>query len=133
MSTKPLLSLTELQTELTDWRSHRQPRHIPSWIREQAVRLLSQHKPCEIKRALHLNHRTLKRWKEEYRECLVGQSTEKPPRFISLATMEPLTSVLELKVSGQVCGGTPISIEGNLSLEQWRSALSLLTTQERVA
>ena len=26
MSTKPLLSLAELQTELTDWRNHRQPR-----------------------------------------------------------------------------------------------------------
>ena len=139
MSTNALLSLAELQNELTRWRSHRQPRHIPQRIREQAVRLLAQHKPCEIKSALNINHRTLKRWKEECSPLLACPSTEKPPMFISLPAEAPLSaasigvSVLELKVTRHACDGSSISVEGHLSLEHWRSALSLLTTQEVVA
>ena len=133
MSTKPLLSLAELQNELTRWRSHRQPRHIPLRIREQAVRLLAQHKPCEIKSALNINHRTLKRWKEECRELLTCPSTEESPMFISLPAVSSVASVLELKVTGHAGDGTSISAEGHLSLEQWRSVVSLLTTPEVVA
>ena len=132
MLTKPSLSLIELQNELTYWRSHRQPRHIPQPIREQAVRLLSQHKACEIKNALNINHRTLKQWKESDSEAVPVVSPQDTPGFIPLPTIEPLVPVLstpsmpELKMIRHAGDGSAVSVEGTLSLEQWSSVLSLL-------
>jgi hypothetical protein len=130
------LSLSDLQTELAHWRRHRQPRHIPHAIREQAVRLLSEHKACEIKTALNINHRTLKRWKQECRERGWDRYDETSNTFITLPVLEPppgASSALlntPLKITRHGRDGSALSVEGSLSLEQWRCALGLLASEE---
>ena len=133
------LSLSELQTELAHWRNHRQPRHIPHAIREQAVRLLREHKACEIKAALNINHRMLKRWKQECHERASDRSGETSSTFITLPEVEPWPetsselSKATLKITRSVGNGTSMSIEAALSLAQWRCALSLLAPGEAIS
>jgi hypothetical protein len=141
MAEKRQLSLSELQNELAHWRSHRQPRSIPAEIQEQAVRLLNQHRPCEIKAALNINHRTLKRWKQQCADSASQRCHDSPPAFISLPTIEPARleshpdealalSKPTLKITHHGVDGSSLSVEATLSWAQWRSALSLLTGRE---
>ena len=123
MSENRALSLSELQNELSHWRSHRQPRSIPLVIREQAVRLLKQHRPCEIKAALNINHRTLKQWKQECSESGAEQWHEPSTSFISLPVLPPQSVATSLlpspmaKITRHAGDGSSVIVEGSLSLE----------------
>ena len=140
MSTKPLLSLSELQSELDQWRTHRQPRHIPEWIRAEAVRLLSKHRPCKIKQALNINHRTLKQWKAQYPESSQEEFEWNRSPFISLPPVESAisdptlrsSSLSSFKLVRQDRDGSSLWLEGELSLEHWSQVLAWLTAEERV-
>ena len=140
MSTKPLLSLSKLQSELEQWRTHRQPRHIPEWIRAEAVRLLSEHRPCKIKQALNINHRTLKQWKAHYPESSQDDFERNRSPFISLplvesAVSDPTLSSLSLssfKLVRQGRDGSSVSLEGELPLEHWPQVLTWLTAEEGI-
>ena len=139
MKLAPELSLSELQEAFAAWRQTRKPRKIPSALGANAVALLGQHRTNEILRALGIDHRTLMRWK---RECETEQSAvphEADRVFIALPAEEtspaaPVveTSATRLKVTRQARDGTQLSLEGQLTLLQWRAALSLLSAEEPV-
>jgi hypothetical protein len=103
------------------------------------VRLLSEYKACEIKAALNINHRTLKQWKQDCRERGRDPYSEPTSAFISLPVVEPplgeagALSNASLKITRSGGDGSAISLEGTLSLAQWRCALSLLAEGERLA
>ncbi len=68
MSTNHQLNLSEVQEAFTQWRVHRQPRHVPDTLREQAVSLLKAHKIGEVVKALGIKHQMLHRWKQALTE-----------------------------------------------------------------
>jgi hypothetical protein len=100
------------------------------------VRLLDQHRLCEIKAALNINHSTLKRWKQDYSPRAAERSREESTAFISLPEVEPLSAASSaqsnatLKITRHAGDGSSVCVEGHLSLEQWRCALRVLAYGE---
>ena len=137
MILKPELSLAELQEAFARWRQTRRPRQIPPALGANAVALLGQHRTTEILKALRIDHRTLKRWKGQY-----GGGAEAAPKVSAAAfvTLAPPPSVAAeaacevsdtmLKFTRQAGDGTALSVEGRLTLAQWRAAMSLLQSEE---
>lgn len=130
MNLSPQLSLVELQQAFSEWRQTRQPRYVPDELRKQALGLLSQHSRTELTRALGINYSMLIRWKRQYEATetaaagfvsLPVNGAEKPERVSA-----PLESVpLRLTIRREA---ETLTLSGELSLAQWRSALSLLET-----
>ena len=133
MSTNHRVSLAELDQALTQWRTHRQGQCIPQWIRAQAVALLEQHRPCEIKAALGINHRTLKQWQAQCNSpSACADQTAQRPAFVALpvlALSEPET-MLSFTLTRHGGDGSAVSVAGTLSWGQWHQALRLLSAGE---
>ena len=133
MSTNHRLSLAALEQALAQWRSDRQGRCIPQWIRAQAVGLLGQHRASEIKAALGINHRTLKQWQTQCSDvsACADQMVQRPA-FVALPALElsePET-MLSFTLTRHAGDGSAVSVAGNLSWGQWQQALRLLTAGE---
>lgn len=139
MSTSHQLSLSELQSEFTRWRTHRQPRHIPQPLREQAVGLLREHKPGEVVKALGINHQMLNQWKGSV-ASKARASARSGAVFLPLpsaaAALLPAGTrsdlLSSLTITHHAVDGSARSLEGSLSLEQWHAALTLLRSDEGV-
>lgn len=136
MVLEPELSLAELQDAFARWRQTRRPRQIPPALGANAVALLGRHRTNEILRALGIDHRTLMRWKRQYGE---GEAVSPPtPAFVALpAPAPPAVAVakqeaLALTLTRQAGDGTALSLDGKLTLGQWRAALTLLVAEEVV-
>lgn len=132
MAVEPELSLAELRDAFARWRQTRRPRQIPPALGANAVALLGRHRTNEILRALGIDHRTLMRWKRQYgADEAVAPST---PAFVALPAPVPPAAVVEdealaLTLTRQAGDGTALSLDGTLTLGQWRAALTLLTAE----
>ena len=104
----------EVKKSLECWRSDKKSRYIPVEIKEQIVDLLSEYSAGYLQRELGINGKSIKAWKSE-----VNPSTV----FIRLA--EPVKKQSEGLVLKFSLGS--LSVEGNLSVESWKSALELLS------
>ncbi len=138
MSTNHQLNLSEVQEAFTQWRVHRQPRHVPDTLREQAVSLLKAHKIGEVVKALGIKHQMLHRWKQALTEVAQPAPNSAAvflplpavsPVLPAVSDMEPLSS---LTLTHHAVDGSACSLAGRLSLEQWRVAVTLLACVERV-
>lgn len=130
------LSLAELQVEFARWRATRSPRQVPTPLRVNTVALLSKHSTSEILKTLKINHTMLKRWRERYGEEPPPVSAPSQKEFVTLSAADELTAPASerfdsrLKITRQAADGTALSLEGELTLSQWRVAMTLLTTEE---
>lgn len=133
MAVEPELSLAELQDAFARWRQTRRPRQIPAALGAQAVALLGRHGTNEILRTLGIDHRTLMRWKRQYGE---GEAVALPaPAFVALPAAPVATAVAEdeplaLRLTRQGSDGMALSLDGTLTLGQWRAALTLLAAED---
>ena len=134
MVLEPELSLAELQEAFARWRQTRRPRQIPPALGANAVALLGRHRTNEILRALGIDHRTLMRWKRQYGE---DEAVAPPtPAFVALPAPPPpaeavaTEEALALTLTRQAGDGTALSLDGKLTLGQWRAALTLLVAEE---
>lgn len=139
MNLEAELSLSELQEAFAEWRQTRRPRKIPPKLGANAVALLGQHRTNEILRTLGIDHRTLMRWKREYGTEQGSGADGRAGAFVALpsspeAAAQSVAKALAtpLKVTRHACDGTALSLEGQLTLSQWRAALSLLSAPEGV-
>jgi hypothetical protein len=131
MSLKPKLNLAELQEAFARWRETRRPRQIPAALGANAVALLERHGTNEILRTLGIDHRTLMRWKRRYGKA------EAAPAFVELPAPTPALEApvvegeaLALTLTRHAGDGTALSLEGELTPEQWRVAVALLAAAE---
>lgn len=139
MSSCRELSLSEVQARFASWRSERTGRATPRELRSQAVSLLSHHPISEVMKALRLDHKRLKRWREAQQGG--PRAVASAGEFIELAPIKPAQSVSpsSLAVSGDSswakplltlthCGqeGRSVSIAGELDERSCRWALSVL-------
>lgn len=105
--------LERLSQELDSWRSNgRQGGKIPESIKKKAVDLLSSNKPGRISRFLRISSQTLSSWQEDY--------LDQEPTFIELPSSFS-DKKFPLKISHQ-----GISLEGELSISDWKQALGLI-------
>ena len=128
MTISAKLNLAELQAAFAEWRLTRQPRSVPTALRVNTLALLDQHPSGEILRTLGINHSMLRRWKDQ-------QGIASGPAFVALpgpgvasgggCTVGPSrdTGVLNLTIRREA---QALALSGELSLAQWRAALSLL-------
>ena len=129
------LSLTELQMEFVRWRETRSPRQVPTPLRVNAVALLGVHSTSEILKTLKINHQMLKRWRRRYGDEPEATATPPSTAFVPLNAGHevtlPSSERLEsrLKITRQTVDGTALSVEGELTLSQWRVAMTLLTAE----
>jgi hypothetical protein len=127
------LNLQALQDELNQWRSTRTTHRIPSKLKARAVELLKDHKVSTVINTLGINSKMLKQWQQQYALAELPE-----PGFVSLPAIsscdvshEPLS--LALKISVSTPEGSALSLEGDLSLEYWHSAISLFSSLEKPA
>ncbi len=136
MSTHHPLSLTEVQEAFTQWRVHRQPRHVPEGLREQAVSLLKVHKVGEVVKALGVKHQMLHRWKRalaDPSESSMDSGTvflPLPASSLALPAVNAMERLSPLTLTRHAVDGSAYSLAGSLSLEQWQAALTLLRLTE---
>jgi len=128
MTISAKLNLADLQAAFAEWRETRQPRSVPTALRVNTLALLGQHPTGEILRTLGINHSMLRRWKDQHG---IGSG----PAFVALPgpgaasgggrTVGPNrdTAVLNLTIRREA---DSLALSGELSLAQWRAALSLL-------
>jgi hypothetical protein len=128
MTISAKLNLADLQAAFAEWRETRQPRSVPTALRVNTLALLGQHPTGEILRTLGINHSMLRRWKDQ-------QGIGSGPAFVALPgpgatsgaerTVGPNrdTAVLNLTIRREA---DSLALSGELSLAQWRAALSLL-------
>lgn len=131
MAVESEVSLAELQDAFARWRQTRRPRQIPAALGAQAVALLGRYRTNELLRALKIDHRTLMRWKRQYGE---GDAVGPPaPAFVALPAPAPAAEAedetLALTLTRQAGDGTALSLAGQLTLGQWRAALTLLAAE----
>ncbi len=138
MSTNHQLNLSEVQEAFTQWRVHRQPRHVPDTLREQAVSLLKAHKIGEVVKALGIKHQMLHRWKRALTE-VAQPAMNSGAVFLPLPGVSPVLPVVNstaplspLTLTRHAVDGSAYSLAGSLSLEQWRVAVTLLACVEGV-
>lgn len=110
--------LSKLEHELSEWRvsnNGKRGREIPPQLRMETVELLSYYSAWFLQKRLGINSGSIKKWEEEYSSS---------PVFITLPPVKEkkiLSENLSLKVSHRNW-----SLEGNLSLKDWESAIGLL-------
>ena len=129
MNIAPQLSLSELQHAFAQWRQQRQPRYVPDELRQQALGLLARHSRTELTRALGINYSMLKRWQARRADGAVRSAFVELPAALSnentaltLAQTEARV-LLKLSVRREA---EALTVSGELSVAQWRAALSLL-------
>lgn len=121
------LSLSELQAELALWRENKQTRIIPAHLKKQTVSLLENHKVSVVLKTLGISSKMLNQWMQQYSPS----SSPSAVAFVSLPSAVDVEQVpLSLKITRSQCDGSKVSLEGNLSLTDWRSAIALLQVQE---
>jgi hypothetical protein len=138
MSTHRQLSLSEVQEAFRQWRVHRQPRHVPDTLREQAVGLLKTHRIGEVVNGLGIKHQMLHRWKWALADP-IESSPDSGTVFLPLPEASPALPVVSgteplspLTLTHHAVDGSAYSLAGSLSLEQWRVAVTLLACVEGV-
>jgi transposase-like protein len=107
---------------------------VPSELRLNTLALLGQHRVAEVLQVLGINHSMLSRWKRQYDVTASGAGVE--AGFVALPTRAesrdseslveppPLEAAqLRLTIRRDAQG---LSLSGDMSLTQWRTALSLL-------
>ena len=112
--------LEELKKGLSEWRKSkngRRGREIPQELRIQAVELLNYYSAWHLQKKLGINTNKIKSWEKEYSSSTV---------FIALPS-EPKKKemISQVNFALKVNRGD-WSLEGNLSLKDWQSALRLL-------
>jgi len=126
MKSSPLLTLEQLQQAFAEWRQTRQPRRVPTELRLNTLALVNVHGTAVVLRALKLSHSVLDRWKRKY-----DAQPEAERGFVALPVAPQFTpevvpaasSALRLTLRREPQG---LVLSGELSLAQWRMALSLL-------
>lgn len=126
-------SLEELKDKLNIWRKGKvKGKEVPLEYKNRAVELLSEHKVNEIQRELNLSSKTFNRWRDSY--SVVSCSKD---FFVSLPLPDVLEDVCEakenyavknllLKLSRHTISGEVFTLEGNLSVKEWKCAFGLL-------
>ncbi len=135
MSEQNPRSLEEVRTAFARWRTSGRISRTPAGLRAQAVELLGRYRIGEISKALGVDHQRLSRWRLELSSAAVAVTSE---AFVDLplAREEQSTEVCGLEsaaltLTRQGRDGSRLSIQGELSLAQWRWALGLLQEAER--
>ncbi len=125
-------SLSDLQNKLHHWRQSRPGGRIPAEIKTQAVALLEHHKVSAIINALGINSKMFQQWRQQFSSLPNHSDTAfvMLPQLPSQVPELDLEATFPLKVSLSRAEGAVVSLEGQLSLEQWSAALSLLQQQE---
>lgn len=133
-------SLEQVQQAFSDWRASGGSHRTPLELQRQAASLLDGHTSGSICKALSLDHRRLKRWREELMSS-DKSSPESCSEFVEVPEMTspaPPTppamfsaSGLSLTMTHQCSDGSTVSISGHLEAPGWRWALSLLREPKR--
>ena len=123
MSVSEPLTLESVATAFVDWRSHRAHRReaVPIALQQQAVALLEHHKQVEVLRALQINSKMIKRWRQSH-------APETVPQFVNLASAMPISSDLRITLCHPQ--GGHMEIFGALDAAQL-SALAHLVLEKR--
>lgn len=114
--------LLDVEKELSEWRKSKnidKKREIPDYLRIQIVDLLPRYTGNQIHRKLGVNSTTLKKWKKKYKKA--EDFFIHIPKLSEEEIKESSKEKMLLKISRGEC-----SIEGNLSLNEWNVAISLL-------
>ena len=112
------LKLSEVKTHLKSWRVNKKGRYIPTEIKQQIVELLSEYSAGYLQRELGINGKSIKAWKSEVTPSTVFIRLPQPVK------KQPENLLLKFSLGS-------ISVEGNLSAENWKSALELLSEAAR--
>ena len=129
MKPSPSLTLEQLQQAFAEWRQTRQPRSVPTELRHHALALAQAHGTATVLRTLALSHSVLARWKQKYRATPPTQRD-----FVALPAAPEIHTqgipvaacALRLTLRREPQG---LVLSGELSLPQWREALSLLEAE----
>ena len=133
MSAVPESPLEEVAREFAEWRRNRTTLQTPDALRRKALELLSRYRVSEVLNALNLSHKCLKRWQQ----TLSPPTPTPPPSTSSQVAFMPLPlpssandslqpPPTSLTLTHHGADGSRVSIEGELSIEQWRGVIGLL-------
>jgi len=133
------LSLEQVAQAFSDWRASGRTRRTPSQLQRQAASLLDQHSVSTVIKALGLDRKRLKVWRQALlsNEPAVSPSPDfhDVPAANRQMTPMPLgtldSSGLSLTLTRQSADGSAVSISGHLEAAGWRWALKLLREDER--
>ncbi|QEP41805.1 hypothetical protein D5085_02240 [Ectothiorhodospiraceae bacterium BW-2] len=121
----PNPTLAAVSQAFKDWRENPEKSarsRIPEALQQQTVALIGHYPVSHILKALRINYRQLSSWKKSREE------NDTIPGFIALEPSEPTSEpLLALKWTTETTTGRPLSVEGELSPEQWRQLLPLLS------
>ena len=114
--------LLDVEKELSEWMKKKKDekgKEIPEHLRIEILKLLSEYSRNHIQKKLGLNSKTLKDWKKKYKkaEDFFIHVPKLSEEEIKASSKEKML----LKISRGEC-----SIEGNLSLNEWKAAVILL-------
>lgn len=120
--------ISEVEKDLSKWRKSKNGHRgklTPEHIRKQVVELLSEYSAWDLQKRLGINVNALKSWKDKYSSgqffIPLPAKPEKKEMISKGSRGEIFPVNLSLKISfGEWC------VEGNLSLKDWESAISLL-------
>lgn len=122
-----MTKLLNVEKDLLEWRKSKnghRGREIPEQLRMQAVELLSEYSANYVQKELGINSTSLKRWQKQY---------ESPEDFfIHIPNSEEKTrkNTIKEKLTIKISRGE-WSVEGNLSMKEWESAMRLLEGVKR--
>lgn len=129
MKSSPPLTLEQLQQAFAEWRRTRQPRAVPTELRRNALALAQEYGPAVVLRTLELSDSVLARWKQKH-----PTTSQAPQGFVPLPVVTErhsevvpaANSALRLTIRREAQG---LALSGEMSLSQWREALSLLEVE----
>ena len=106
------LTLESVASAFVDWRSHRAHRReaVPIALQQQAVALLEQHTQAEVLRALQINSKMIRRWRQTH-------APETVPQFVTL-TESALPASSDLRITLSHPQGGRMEIAGALDAAQ---------------
>jgi transposase-like protein len=122
-----MTKLLDVEKDLSEWRKSKnghRGRAIPEQLRMQAVELLSEYSANYVQKELGINSTSLKRWQKQY---------ESPEDFfihIPNVAEKARKNTIKEKLTIKISRGE-WSVEGNLSMKEWESAMRLLEGVKR--
>lgn len=114
--------LLDVEKDLSEWRKSKnghRGREIPEQLKMQAVELLSEYSVNYVQKELGINSTSLKKWQKQYES--------QDDFFIHIPNVgeKARKAKMNERVSIKISRGE-WSVEGNLSMKEWESAMRLL-------
>lgn len=127
--------LVRLRRQLDQYRGVGKRAVFPDELKWQAVALLNDYSPMMVQQALHVSSSSLSRWKEQALTTDLNTNTagerviqDDVGTFVSLPVVDQKSDQYPLSV--RLCcanGDEQIALHGNVTLQQWRDILTLVS------